>query len=410
MIKMVDGGDLKDPQDHHLDLELLDPSNQSTNIPILVFVDDDGGKVTKCCSTSSKPVTVLMHEFGDSSEKTCRERADPSMAYRICNYFSQMSVRGFNVPDFLIRNSSSVSEILSRENELKLALGDDSKPCNCTRDFRCSILLRQSIVNIFFGFVLMALLLAFGSSISSALLLHMQSGVKNMILLLNWLMGVPAGLKLNYKLTGFLGRFFMYHIWLWSEYLRLAGQHFRYTFLTLVTLGLPGGASLQLAFIQDMFKVFFLHIYCFYIYCSRLLSVVQYLLKSLWRLFRGLKWNPLRERVDHGSYDSTQLFVGTLLLSILLFILPTVFLYYLVFATLRSIILLSHAVFDWLRYFFAHSYVVMYSPALHFVEKMCYKEDSGLIVQPSSQDNITVLTVRRRKRLACANQLQGVKS
>lgn len=58
-----------------------------------------------------------------------------------------------------------------------------------------------------------------------------------------------------------------------------------------------------------------------------------YSLLSLWRLFRGLKWNNLRQRVDHASYDSTQLFIGTLLFSIILFTLPTVILYYVVFGT-----------------------------------------------------------------------------
>ena len=37
-------------------------------------------------------------------------------------------------------------------------------------------------------------------------------------------MGVPAGLKLNSRLTVFLGRFFMYHVWLWAgEYLFAKG-------------------------------------------------------------------------------------------------------------------------------------------------------------------------------------------
>jgi phosphatidylinositol glycan class Q protein len=35
--------------------------------------------------------------------------------------------------------------------------------------------------------------------------------------IINWLMDVPAGLKLNKQLTEFLGRFFMYHIYLWNS-------------------------------------------------------------------------------------------------------------------------------------------------------------------------------------------------
>ena len=35
--------------------------------------------------------------------------------------------------------------------------------------------------------------------------------------LVTWLMGAPAGLKLNKQLTEFLGHFFLYHIYLWKS-------------------------------------------------------------------------------------------------------------------------------------------------------------------------------------------------
>ena len=59
-------------------------------------------------------------------------------------------------------------------------------------------------------------------------------------------------------------------------------------------------------------------------------------LSSLWRLFRGKKWNVLRKRVDSASFDVDQLFVGTLLFTVLLFLLPTVALYYVVFMGVRG--------------------------------------------------------------------------
>jgi hypothetical protein len=34
--------------------------------------------------------------------------------------------------------------------------------------------------------------------------------------LLHWMMGAPAGLKLNQPLAHFLGNFFVYHIFLWK--------------------------------------------------------------------------------------------------------------------------------------------------------------------------------------------------
>ncbi|XP_012587171.1 PREDICTED: phosphatidylinositol N-acetylglucosaminyltransferase subunit Q [Condylura cristata] len=64
-------------------------------------------------------------------------------------------------------------------------------------------------------------------------------------------------------------------------------------------------------------------------------------LSSLWRLFRGKKWNVLRQRVDSCSYDLDQLFIGTLLFTILLFLLPTTALYYLVFTLLRLLVVVA---------------------------------------------------------------------
>lgn len=63
----------------------------------------------------------------------------------------------------------------------------------------------------------------------------------------------------------------------------------------------------------------------------RLYHLQAYTLSSLWRLFRGKKWNVLRLRVDSALYNIDQLCVGTLLFTVLLFLLPTTLLYYFVF-------------------------------------------------------------------------------
>lgn len=64
----------------------------------------------------------------------------------------------------------------------------------------------------------------------------------------------------------------------------------------------------------------------------RLYSLQVSGLVALWRLFLGRKHNPLRGRVDSCQYSPDQLFVGTLAFTILLFLFPTTFMYYIVFA------------------------------------------------------------------------------
>ncbi|XP_063077530.1 phosphatidylinositol N-acetylglucosaminyltransferase subunit Q [Engraulis encrasicolus] len=157
--------------------------------------------------------------------------------------------------------------------------------------------------------------------------------------LLQWLMGAPAGLKMNKALDEVLGRFFLYHIHLWISYIHLMSP-FIEMILWYVGLSACLGLTFALSVLSDIVALLTFHIYCFYVYGARLYCLKIYGLASLWRLFRGKKWNVLRQRVDSCSYDLDQLFIGTLLFTILLFLLPTTALYYLVFTLLRLVVVL----------------------------------------------------------------------
>ncbi|KAK2893407.1 phosphatidylinositol N-acetylglucosaminyltransferase subunit Q isoform X2 [Channa argus] len=161
--------------------------------------------------------------------------------------------------------------------------------------------------------------------------------------LLQWLMGAPAGLKMNRALDQVLGRFFLYHIHLWISYIHLMSP-FIEGILWYGGLSACFGLTFALSLLSDMVALFTFHIYCFYVYGARLYCLKIYGLSSLWRLFRGKKWNVLRQRVDSCSYDLDQLFIGTLLFTILLFLLPTTALYYLVFTLLRLVVVLFQGI------------------------------------------------------------------
>ncbi|XP_047389772.1 phosphatidylinositol N-acetylglucosaminyltransferase subunit Q isoform X3 [Sciurus carolinensis] len=155
--------------------------------------------------------------------------------------------------------------------------------------------------------------------------------------LLQWLMGAPAGLKMNRALDQVLGRFFLYHIHLWISYIHLMSP-FIERILWHVGLSACLGLTVALSILSDIIALLTFHIYCFYVYGARLYCLKIYGLSSLWRLFRGKKWNVLRQRVDSCSYNLDQLFIGTLLFTILVFLLPTTALYYLVFTLLRLLV------------------------------------------------------------------------
>lgn len=153
--------------------------------------------------------------------------------------------------------------------------------------------------------------------------------------LLNWLMDVPAGLKLNAQMTEFLAVKCLSVLSLW-KYFYLSFIHFYLNYIIVVIFSLRfAGLTVVLSITHDFMKFLNLCLICFYIFSVFLLQNQVSALKSLFRLFMGKKRNPLRNRIDSCDYDTSHLLLGTLFFTILLFLLPTTAMFYLVFFTLR---------------------------------------------------------------------------
>ncbi|CDQ96274.1 unnamed protein product, partial [Oncorhynchus mykiss] len=86
--------------------------------------------------------------------------------------------------------------------------------------------------------------------------------------LLQWLMGAPAGLKMNRALDQVLGRFFLYHIHLWISYIHLMSP-FVEMILWYVGLSACLGLTFALSLLSDITALLTFHIYCFYVYGAR---------------------------------------------------------------------------------------------------------------------------------------------
>lgn len=99
------------------------------------------------------------------------------------------------------------------------------------------------------------------------------------------------------------------------------------------------GASMPISLFSDMLSLLTLHIYSFYIASARIYNWQLTTIISLFHLFRGKKRNVLRNRIDSCDYDLDQLLIGTIVFTLLFFLLPTVLVYYLTFACARMIII-----------------------------------------------------------------------
>ena len=230
----------------------------------------------------------------------------------------------------------------------------------------------QIFTNIFLDVVLAYLV---RSLVMQNALLHRNSNLTEQMLtlrdethtflteLIHWLMGVPAGLKLNRELSHFLGNFFLSHINIWIGYLHVVEAYLP-TMLRMGEYASYFGLSFILAISNDVIGVLTCHIYCFYVYAAKLYCIQLQALQSLARLFVGKKWNVLRLRVDSVTYEADQLILGTLLFTILLFLLPTSLLYYVVFTSLRVLVLLVQIALN------GPVHLLIHFPAACVIERM----------------------------------------
>lgn len=150
-----------------------------------------------------------------------------------------------------------------------------------------------------------------------------------------WLMGVPWGIKLNTPLSQFLGTRYLYILELWRLFYSEFISIYLSMFVNFLVILLPFGITLPVTALHDFLKFLNLCLICFFIISNRVFTLQFSALKSLGRLFMGKKWNILRERVDSCDYNMNQLLVGTMIFTILLFLLPTTGMYTLIFLYLR---------------------------------------------------------------------------
>ncbi|XP_038211729.1 phosphatidylinositol N-acetylglucosaminyltransferase subunit Q [Zerene cesonia] len=190
------------------------------------------------------------------------------------------------------------------------------------------------IVDIILGYFVLEILLFDRNEIGVLLLGILEKLVNSMYSLLKWLMGAPAGLKLNNAFNKMLGKYFSYHVELWWLFLDVSGERLDFILHIYQYLGYFG-LTFQAAIISDMLCITTFHSYCIYVYAARLFNIQISGLIALLRLFVGRKYNPLRGTIDSCEYTNQELFVGTVAFTILLLLLPTTLMYYIVFTMFR---------------------------------------------------------------------------
>lgn len=167
-------------------------------------------------------------------------------------------------------------------------------------------------------------------------------GLRDMIL---WLMDWPAGLKLNNELAVFLGDLILWVIDCWRGCVSSLRPYLPHV-IYFVGFSSFAGATMPIALFSDLLSLLTVHIYCFYMVSARIFHWQLTIIVSLFHLFRGKKHNVLRNRIDSCDYDLDQLLLGTILFTLLFFLLPTVIVFYLTFTSARVAIISLKASLD----------------------------------------------------------------
>ncbi|KAI5960996.1 gpi1 [Candida pseudojiufengensis] len=175
---------------------------------------------------------------------------------------------------------------------------------------------------------------------------------KDMMSLITWIsVKHPAGFKLNTDLGQFFGELYTWTIIFWKNHVQnliIFKNKSILLFLSKI-LCFYGGGSFFICFLIDCISILTFHIFAFYCCSTKVYKKQLEIIKSLFQLFRGKKYNVLRNRLDNlNNYETgdifeiDQLLIGTLLFMIMIFLLPTIFAFYLMFSIIHILTLMIY--------------------------------------------------------------------
>ncbi|KAJ2946057.1 hypothetical protein O0L34_g4976 [Tuta absoluta] len=247
----------------------------------------------------------------DAAPAICYEPAVKGPQWLSSSMFAQHLLNYFNVINWLIST-------MKREKKVSIKLGN---------------LILAVLMDVALGYIILSQFQD-KKGFTIKLMSILEKLVNMLYSLLKWLMGSPAGLKLNNAFNKMLGKYFSYHIQLWWLFLDVSGAKLDIILQVYHYLGYCG-ITFQAAIVSDLICIATFHSYCIYVYAARLFNIQVSGLIALLRLFVGRKYNPLRGGIDSCEYTNQELFVGTVAFTILLLLLPTTTMYYIVFTLFR---------------------------------------------------------------------------
>lgn len=151
----------------------------------------------------------------------------------------------------------------------------------------------------------------------------------------------PAGFKLNPALGGFMQSMCIWTLRAWRSTANAFAPAALCIFHRAVRLLGPLGVSFLAAGAADATRLVLVHVHFMNVVTTHVYLRQLQAVRSLWQLFRGRKINVLRKRVDalDDSWSIERLLAGTVLFTMLVYLLPTTVAFYVLFAGMRIAVL-----------------------------------------------------------------------
>ncbi|KAK2196293.1 Phosphatidylinositol N-acetylglucosaminyltransferase subunit Q-GPI1 [Babesia duncani] len=115
------------------------------------------------------------------------------------------------------------------------------------------------------------------------------------------------------------------------------------------------GISSQIGFLADMATMETWHV----LYTQTIMATItkwfQYYIYSLLQLFKGKKWNELKTALDSNHYTRDQLFLGTVIFTLLVILYPTIWLFYITFVLMLLPIVFAKTILKCLAELIIHN-------------------------------------------------------
>lgn len=146
---------------------------------------------------------------------------------------------------------------------------------------------------------------------------------------IEWMMGFPYGFKPNKELDSFLGGCMISLLDGWKAMIwNLILYYGEMLMKVILMIGIMFGFTIQISLFHDIFLYLTAHLHFIYIFFSNIYRFFSKLLLTLFKMFKGAKFNIWTNRNEVENFSVDELMLGIFIFLITMFLIPTIIMYY----------------------------------------------------------------------------------